>query len=67
VTSKAISHELPPALMAEVGEEHYERLKLYRAILSFPAALVARVLAAHRSRQAERVDRIIRTGLAAMD
>jgi hypothetical protein len=67
MTSKAIQHELPAAPMARIRGERHDRLLLCGAIRSFSVKLAAHVLAAHRARQAERVKRIRRAGLAAMD
>jgi hypothetical protein len=67
MTSKAIQHELPAIPMGQIRGERHDRLPLCGAILSFSVKLAARVLAAHRARQVERVERIRRAGLAAMD
>ena len=62
------SHEeLAPVLMAEIGPERHERLKLFWAVLSFPLALMARLAAAGRASQRAAVERAIRAGLAAID
>jgi hypothetical protein len=67
MTTKAMHHEVLAAPMAQIRGERRDRLPLCRAILSFSVKIAARVIAAHRARQAERVERIRRAGLAAMD
>jgi hypothetical protein len=64
MTTKSTYRDLPPAVQAEIGEERYERLELYWAVLSFPFVLVGRAFEAYR---AARLEAPGGAGLAAID